>query len=124
MSQSEHEIQNLILLSARELGYTLWRNNTGVGWQGNKTSRRQDGAMIVQNARPLHAGLCKGSSDLIGLRSRVITPDDVGECIAQFVALEVKAAGGRLSHEQVMFLDFIKNAGGIARVVRSVEDAK
>jgi hypothetical protein len=39
-------------------------------------------------------GLCKGSSDLIGLRSLEITPELVGLRLAQFVALEVKAAQG------------------------------
>jgi hypothetical protein len=45
-------------------------------------------------------GLCKGSSDLIGLRSLEITPELVGQRLAQFVALEVKAAQGVPSPEQ------------------------
>ena len=45
-------------------------------------------------------GLCKGSSDLIGLRVLEITPKLVGQRLAQFVALEVKTAQGVLSPEQ------------------------
>lgn len=121
--KSEHAIQNTVLLAAKELGYTLWRNNTGTGWVG-KAIRQKDGSVLVRDARPLHAGLCKGSSDLIGLHRRTITQDDVGKTIAQFVALEIKTPTGRLTTEQQWFLEFIQQAGGIARVVRSVEDAR
>lgn len=122
MNQSEHNIQNTILLAASELGYTLWRNNVGTGWAGSGTTRRSDGAVIVHNARPLNAGLCKGSSDLIGLKPVVITADMIGTTLAQFVALEVKAQHGRVSTHQQMFIDFVRKSGGIARVIRSVEE--
>ena len=64
---SERAIQNEVLLALADLGITGWRNNVGTGWAG-KASKRDDGSVLVRDARPLHAGLCKGSSDLIGLR--------------------------------------------------------
>jgi hypothetical protein len=69
-------------------------------------------------------GLCKGSSDLIGLRSLEITPEMVGQRLAQFVALEVKTASGVVSPEQRAFLRFVQELGGVAAVYRSVEEAE
>jgi hypothetical protein len=71
--------------------------------------------MVIRQGRPLHAGLCVGSSDLIGYRQV--------DGVAQFVALEVKSATGRATKEQSQFLEHITAAGGCAGVVRSVEDA-
>lgn len=118
---SERAIQNEVLLAASEAGFTLFRNNVGTGWAGD-VQRLKDGSILIRNPRPLHAGLCKGSSDLIGLRPLVITDADVGKTIAQFAAVEIKTANGRTSHTQQNFLDFVANAGGLARVVRGVED--
>ncbi len=69
-------------------------------------------------------GLCKGSSDLIGLRSLEITPELVGKRLAQFVALEVKAAQGVLRPEQRAFLRLVQQLGGLAAACRSVEEAE
>ena len=69
-------------------------------------------------------GLCKGSSDLIGLRSLEITPELVGQRIAQFVALEVKTPLGTLSPEQRAFLRLVEQLGGMAAVCRSVDEAE
>ena len=64
-----------------------------------------------------------GTSDLIGWRSRVITPDMVGQTIAQFVAIEVKDRG-RATPEQLTWLDAVTRAGGLAGVARSPDDAR
>jgi hypothetical protein len=69
-------------------------------------------------------GLCTGSSDLIGLRSLEITPELVGQRLAQFVALEVKTAQGVLSPEQRAFLHLVEELGGVAATCRSVEEAE
>ena len=69
-------------------------------------------------------GLCKGSSDLIGLRSLEVTPELVGQRLAQFVALEVKTAQGVLSPEQRAFLRLVQQLGGVAAACRSVEEAE
>ena len=99
---SERAIQNEILLSASEAGWTLWRNNVGVGWQGQYT-RLPDGSILIQDPRPLHAGLCVGSSDLIGWRPLLIGPEHVGTTIAQFTGIEVKTKRGRESIAQANF---------------------
>lgn len=123
---SEHEIQQRILIACGSGSVRLWRNNTGVGWAGQATKvtpgNRQaiaaalrPGDVVIRQGRPLHAGLCVGSSDLIGYRQV--------DGVAQFVALEVKSATGRASKEQSQFLEHITAAGGCAGVVRSVADA-
>lgn len=118
---SERKIQSEILLALADHGLTCWRNNVGTGWAG-KALKRADGSVLVQDARPLHAGLCKGSSDLIGLRPLVITEAMVGQTLAQFVALEVKQPGRSPTPDQRHFIEFVSEHGGLARVVRGVED--
>lgn len=109
-SPSEYEIQQRIRLACGRGPVRLWRNNTG--------------ALVDQQGRFVRFGLCKGSSDLIGLRSLEITPEMVGQRVAQFVALEVKTASGVVSPEQRAFLRFVQELGGVAAVCRSVEEAE
>ena len=87
----------------------LWRNNTG--------------ALVDQQGRFVRFGLCKGSSDLIGLSQVVIGPEHLGQTLALFTALEVKTARGRLSEEQEKFLRLVQQLGGRAGVVRCLDDA-
>lgn len=118
---SERRIQSEIMLALAEHGITGWRQNVGTGWAGD-VQKMPDGSVLVRNPRPIHAGLCKGSSDIIGLRSVVITQAMVGAMIAQFTALEVKQPGRYPTPEQQRFLDFVRSKGGIAMVARSVAD--
>jgi hypothetical protein len=120
---TEHITQQKILLACGSGNTRLWRNNVGTGWAGQATKiqRRgmvavEPGDVIVRQGRPLHAGLCVGSSDLIGYRQVA--------GVAQFVALEVKSATGRPTAQQTQFLEHISSAGGCAGIVRSVEDAR
>jgi hypothetical protein len=123
---TEHAIQQRILLACGSGPVRLWRNNVGTGWAGQATKVTagnlravaqglQPGDVVIRQGRPLHAGLCVGSSDLIGYR-RV-------DGVAQLVALEVKSATGRPTAQQTQFLNHITSAGGCAGVVRSVDDA-
>ena len=109
-SPSEHEIQQRIRLACGRGAVRLWRNNTG--------------ALVDQQGRFVRFGLCKGSSDLIGLRSLEITPELIGQRIAQFVALEIKTTQGVLSPEQRAFLRLVQQLGGAAAACRSAEEAE
>ncbi|MCW8918951.1 MAG: VRR-NUC domain-containing protein [Gammaproteobacteria bacterium] len=128
----ESDIQNLIRLTLSERSeVTHWRNNTGSGWQSNELLRgprrcvdMNPGDVLLRNARPLHAGLCKGSSDLIGMKSVEITQEMVGQRVAVFVAVEVKNKGGRVTKEQQHFGDTVLNAGGIFAIARSPADVE
>lgn len=109
--ETEQQIQQAIRLAigGPSTGVTVWRNNTG--------------ALRDERGRLVRYGLCQGSADLIGFRRVVITSEMVGQRLAQFVAIEVKAGGGRLSPEQSNFLAVVAQAGGVAGVARSVDEA-
>jgi hypothetical protein len=135
MSSSEHVTQQRILLACGSGDARLWRNNVGLGWTGAATkvsagnlrcvaASLQPGDVVIRAARPLHAGLCVGSSDLIGYRSFLVEPEHVGQRVARFAAVEVKSATGRPTKEQTTFLNHVQSAGGVSGVTRSVEDAK
>ena len=123
---SEHVTQQRILLAHGSGSVRLWRNNVGTGWAGQAAKvtpgnlravaqALRPGDVVIRQGRPLHAGLCVGSSDLIGYRQV--------DGLAQFVALEVKSPTGRATNEQSQFLEHIQVAGGLAGIARSVDDA-
>ncbi len=105
----ELAVQNAIRIEHGSGPARLWRNNTG--------------ALKDAAGRLVRYGLCPGSSDLIGLRTRIITEADLGHRFAQFVAIEVKDRG-RLTPEQERFIAMVQQAGGMAGVARSPEDAR
>lgn len=128
----EQNIQNLIRLAVSRCCKTvLFRNNTGMAWVGNKiyTARKKGifelhpGDIVIREARPFHAGLCKGSSDLIGWTVKTVTPEMVGKQIAVFTAIEVKKPSGRATTEQVTFINNVNQSGGIAGIAKSDMDA-
>ena len=119
---SESRIQNQILLALSESGATIWRSETAGAWVGRQI--HQDGRTIaLANARMIQAGLCKGGSDLIGITPVTITPDMIGQQLGVFTAVEVKTKTGRTSVEQERFIKAVQNAGGIAGVARSTQEA-
>ncbi len=129
MSAHERDILNEIRLAASATGMTTWRNNVGTGWTGEvirvkagSIVRVREDAILIHNPRPLHAGLCKGSSDLIGIRPVVVTAEMLGQTLAQFAAVEVKSSRGRVTEVQDRFLQFVRSAGGYAVIARSAED--
>lgn len=121
MIENPHDLHRRIMLAHGTGDERLFRNNVGVGWAGRVV--RVDGGILIADPRPLHAGLCEGSSDLIGWRTVEIRPEHVGHRIAVFAAIEAKTGSGRPSKLQRAFLDAVRNAGGLAGVARNVEDA-
>lgn len=107
---SEQRIQQQIRLACSRGPTRLWRNNTG--------------KIIGQDGRMVTFGLCPGSADLIGYRSITITPEMVGQTVAVFAAIEVKAPQGRPTAEQTAFLQHVREAGGVAGIARSVGEAE
>ena len=128
---TEAEIQQRLLLSLSK-GYTrLFRNNVALGWMGQAQPIRQHctmqlrpGDVVIRNGRPLHAGLCPGSGDLIGWQSTIITPAMVSQRVAVFTSIEVKSAKGRASTEQRAWDETVRNAGGLSGIARSVDEAR
>lgn len=107
---SESDLLRQIQLAATQSGARLFRNNSAQGWVGTFV-RITNGRLILDNARPLHAGLAPGSADLIGLTAT-----------GRFLSIEVKAERGRLTTEQTAWLDMVRRFGGAGGVARSVDD--
>jgi len=117
----ERDITNPLLKAASKLGARLFRQNVGQGWVG-RTVKHTGDMLVLANPRPLYAGLCRGSSDIIGWTPVVITPEMVGRTVAVFTALEVKTKGVATTKEQTSFVEVVRGSGGYAAVVRSVDD--
>jgi hypothetical protein len=94
-----HDIREALGL---ETDVILWRNTTGQVVDHRGVS-----------PRTIRYGLAIGSSDLVG-----IGPG------GRFFALEVKGEGGRLSVEQIQWIDLVRARGGFAAMVRTVDEAK
>jgi hypothetical protein len=123
MSQTESNILKEILLACSQGGARIFRNNTAVAWVGTKL-KSAPGTVMLKDARPLHAGLCQGSSDLIGWKTVTISTDMIGKKIAVFTAIEVKSKTGRVTPEQLNFIQQVRNSGGISGIARDAEQAQ
>lgn len=129
---NEKQIQTDCHLAVGSLSnVTLFRNNVGTGVSGsNITNIRKPtmiilmpGDIVIRNGRRVNFGLCKGSSDLIGFKTVIITPEMIGMPFAQFVGMEVKTPKGRASADQLNFMEAVRRAGGLAGIVRNADDA-
>ena len=110
---SESELQREIQKAVTPLGVRLFRHNVAEGWMGDAQITHHEGgiSVYIPHARPLHAGLVVGGSDLLGWNSRGL-----------FTAVEVKSKLGRLTEQQSNFIDQVRASGGIALCARSVAD--
>jgi hypothetical protein len=106
----EQSIMQRVQLEATRKGWRVFRNNVG--------------CLMDQRGVPVRYGLMVGSGDLIGWRPVTITPDMVGQTLAQFVSLEIKGPRGRMSPEQARWAAMVEEAGGLTLVVRSTEDLR
>lgn len=126
MSKSEHSIQNAIRLALSEAGILNFRVNVGTGWTGSRVSRttlRGQPVAIIENPRPFSTGLPEGFSDILAAVQVEITPDMIGKTLAVFAVVEVKSSTGRATAQQKKFIETISNAGGLAGIARSADDA-
>lgn len=131
MSNFESEIQQRIRLAVGSLPHArIFRNSVGQGWVGR--ALRPSGTMnvtvgkgdvVLYEARPMTAGLCTGSPDLIGWRTVTISPKHVGRRLALFVGIEVKTPTGRTSEQQANFLAVLQQHGALSGVARNTLEA-
>lgn len=97
---SEAALMRQIMLALSKDGHQVFRANVG--------------QFFTQDGRPIRTGLPPGFSDLFGFRA--------GDARAFF--FEVKTAGGRPTEKQLRFLEAMARRGALARVVRSVDEAR
>lgn len=98
MSLSEHEIQNEIRVALSEY-CVIFRINVGISY--------------TKDGRYFSTGVPKGFSDLFGVR----------KSDGKAVFIEVKTAKGKISREQMNFIEKMRNVNAVAGICRSVEDA-
>ena len=112
---SETGNSNRVRTHWAEQGARLWRNNVG--------------SLLDPNGRPVRYGLANDSkalnqqlksSDLIGWKPTLITPDMVGDVVAVFTSIEMKADGWRFratderAVAQRRWLKMVETDGGLA----------
>lgn len=112
MAANEKDIINEILLRASERGHRLFRSNNGRGWVGIPRPTRIARRVILDEARPLIAGLCTGAPDIQGFTNG-----------GRWVGLEVKTQGVRATPGQLAFIAAAVSCGCIAAVVYSADEA-
>lgn len=101
----------------------LLRNNVGEAWAG-AWYRDSQGRVVIPNAYRIRYGLGVGTSDLIGIKSELVTLEMVGLRLARFVAIETKGTLTRTRTEQKAFIEVVNTLGGRAGIARSVADAR
>jgi hypothetical protein len=112
MGKPERDLINEYLSNLPE-NVRMFRTNSGMGWAGKSTLKGE--FRIIKNARPFH-GMPEGFPDLCGWTEIEITPDMVGQKIAVFTAVEVKATGKiKPESKQGKFRDLILRMGGLHR---------
>ena len=117
MSASESNVQSRVKLIAAAMGAWLMRNNSGAF--ADETGRQV--RFGLGNDSPRINKVFK-SSDLIGIRPVVITPDMVGRTVGIFYARECKPEGWRFRGSdreiaQQKWIDMVNRNGGYARFV-------
>lgn len=113
--KSEAAVQTALRIAASRLGWRLWRNNVGAVWSEDGTYIRYG---LANDSRQLNEKL--KSSDLIGIRPVIVTPDMVGSKLGIFVAREVKHAGWKYTGNgrevaQGNFINLVNSMGGDAK---------
>jgi hypothetical protein len=114
----ESAVTSHIRLAAAQLNCPLWRNNCG-GFYDN-TGR------FIRYGLGSEAKLA--SSDFIGIRPVLITPEMVGQVLGVFTAVEMKAENWHFNKndkhllQQKQFIDIVKEYGGLAGFATNVKD--
>lgn len=87
---SEAAVQAATRVRASKQGKRLWRNNVGVLKDERGVPVRYG---LANDSKAVNDRIKSG--DLIGINPRIITPQDVGTLIGQFVSIECKESGWR-----------------------------
>lgn len=120
---AEAHVLSRVRVEAARKNVHLWRNNRGAG-----KIQLEDGTSqwlrwgLANDSKRLNDVL--KSSDLIGIRRRMVMPSDVGTVIGQFVARECKRSGWKYTGTpeevaQFRFIHLVNANGGDAAFTSS-----
>ena len=131
MAAKENTVYKKRLLTLSRIpGLKLFRNNVGKAYAGKgftmsrgQTYTAKGGERLIMEPRIINFGLCTGSGDGIGWRSKLISADMVGSRVAVFLSLETKAGKGKASEEQLNWGQVVERAGGIVIITNNEVDA-
>ena len=118
---SESTIQNQIMIELSKHGNYVLRVNSGTFWGGEIISHSGDMLLLKHPTRVM--GAPAGTSDVIGCRTVVITPEMVGKTFAQFCALEIKRPGEAPKKHQERYLALMRSRGAVAGAATSPQEA-
>ena len=114
----ESAVTSQVRLAAAQINCPLWRNNCG-GFYDN-TGR------FIRYGLGSEAKLA--SSDFIGIRPVLITPEMVGQVLGVFTAVEMKSSDWHFNKndkhllQQKHFIDIVQQYGGFAGFATSTND--
>lgn len=116
---SEGGVQALVRLEAARAGIHAWRNNVGAGTLDNGSFIRWG---LANDSPALNARIKSG--DLVGIRKRLVLPQDIGTYIGQFWTRECKAPGWTYKKTprevaQLRWITLINSNGGDAAFANS-----
>lgn len=99
----------------------------GLSAEGCRVFKNFNGNVFTRDGTQFKVGFGDGTSDIIGITPKLITPDMVGKTVGVFTAIEVKkekdGAYGA-TPEQLAFINTIKRKGGLAGVAYDLASAK
>lgn len=128
-SGTESAAQQQIRMAIARLGGLAWRNNVGATPAKTKHICPRCSFVFEETQQPVRYGLANDSAkmneriksaDVIGILPRIVTLEDVGATIGQFIAIEAKAPGweyrgGGREAAQMAFLSLVQRKGGKAQ---------
>lgn len=116
-------LAKVMMAASKLFGARLFKNQVGCAYTGQ--TALMHGRKVLFDPRIVRYGLCVGSSDLIGFKSVKIEQPMVGKIVAVFLSVEIKTDGyDKVTKEQQNWIDKVNNAGGIAGVVKTEQDAQ
>ena len=109
------------MVTLSQHGHYCLRVNSGEFW-GGKVLAHDGARVMLEHPTRIH-GAPPGTSDIIGCKSIVITPDMVGRTVAQIFCIEMKKPGEKPEKHQERYLAMMRSRGALAGWAASADEA-